>query len=74
MVAATVLAVSMASCVLLLSHIDKIRPRTIVDDSLYISSPKLVKRASLGFDGLMACIYWTRAVQYCRSRPLSTLI
>lgn len=64
MVAATVLAVSMASCVLLLSHIDKIRPRTIVDDSLYISSPKLVKRASLGFDGLMACIYWTRAVQY----------
>ncbi len=26
--------------------------------------PKMVKRASLGFDGLMACIYWTRTVQY----------
>ena len=24
----------------------------------------MVKRASLGFDGLMACIYWTRTVQY----------
>jgi tetratricopeptide (TPR) repeat protein len=62
--AAAVLAVSMTSCILLLMHIDKTRPLTIVDDSLYISSPKLVKRASLGFDGLMACIYWTRAVQY----------
>ena len=24
----------------------------------------MAKRASLGFDGLMACIYWTRTVQY----------
>jgi len=24
----------------------------------------MVKRASLGFDGLMACVYWTRTVQY----------
>jgi hypothetical protein len=63
-VAAAVLAASMACSVALLMHIDRIRPRTIVDDSLYISSPKLVRRASLGFDGLMACIYWTRAVQY----------
>jgi tetratricopeptide (TPR) repeat protein len=31
---------------------------------LYINSPKTIKRASLGFDGLMACIYWTRTVQY----------
>jgi len=29
-----------------------------------MASPKMVKRASLGFDGLMACIYWTRTVQY----------
>ncbi len=58
------LAVSMLSSVLLLNHIDQIRPREIVDDSLYINSPKLVRRASLGFDGLMACIYWTRTVQY----------
>lgn len=63
-IAAAVLIVSMAACVLLLGHIDRIRPREIVEDSLYINSPKLVRRASLGFDGLMACIYWTRTVQY----------
>ncbi|MGC2450788.1 MAG: hypothetical protein WA477_24300, partial [Candidatus Sulfotelmatobacter sp.] len=62
--AAAVLALSMASSVLLLHHIDEIRPRELADDTLYIASPKLVERASLGFNGLMACIYWTRAVQY----------
>jgi len=62
--ATVVLVISMASSVLLLHHIDEIRPREIVDDTLYVASPKLVKRVSLGFDGLMACIYWTRAVQY----------
>lgn len=64
LVAMAVLAVSMAACVLFLRHIDKIRPRATISDVLYISNPKLVKRASLGFDGLMACIYWTRTVQY----------
>jgi len=63
-VAGTVLVVSLAACVLLLSQAEKIRPREIADDNLYITSPKLVRRASLGFNGLMACIYWTRAVQY----------
>jgi len=63
-IAAFCLAVSMAACVLVLRHIDQIRPHATLDDALYISSPKIVKRASLGFDGLMACIYWTRAVQY----------
>ncbi|HYM77571.1 MAG TPA: tetratricopeptide repeat protein [Candidatus Dormibacteraeota bacterium] len=58
------LVISMTASVLLLDHIDQIRPRDVVEDTLYVSSPKLVKRASLGFDGLMACIYWTRAVQY----------
>jgi tetratricopeptide (TPR) repeat protein len=49
---------------LLLRHIDEIRPRATISDALFISSPKVIKRASLGFDGLMACIYWTRTVQY----------
>jgi tetratricopeptide (TPR) repeat protein len=31
---------------------------------LYISSPKLLKRLCLGYDGLLADIYWTRTVQY----------
>jgi len=34
------------------------------DDALFLDSPKVLKRASLGFNGLMACVYWTRAVQY----------
>lgn len=64
LVAATSLVVSMLASTVLLHRIDQIRPRDIVDDALYISSSKLVRRASLGFDGLMACIYWTRTVQY----------
>lgn len=31
---------------------------------LYISSGDTLRRLSLGFDGLLADIYWTRAVQY----------
>jgi len=67
-VAAACLVISMAASVLLLHHIDEIRSRANVEDTLYINSPKIIRRASLGFDGLMACIYWTRAVQYFGSR------
>jgi hypothetical protein len=63
-VASTCLAVSLAASVLLLRHIDLLRPKATIDDALYISSPAIVKRTSLGFNGLMACIYWTRTVQY----------
>lgn len=62
--ATTGLVVSMIASVLLLHRIDEIRPRATIEDALYINSPTMVKRASLGFDGLMACIYWTRTVQY----------
>ena len=54
----------MTGSILLLRNIDRIRPQASIDDVLYLSSPKMIKRASLGFDGLMACIYWTRTVQY----------
>jgi tetratricopeptide (TPR) repeat protein len=63
-VAGTCLAVSLTACVLLLRGIDRIRPQSAIDDVLYVASPKAVNRVSLGFDGLMACIYWTRTVQY----------
>ena len=69
-IAASCLVISICASVLLLRHIDRIRPRDIVDDKLYINSPKMVRRASLGFDGLMACIYWTRTVQYFGQRHL----
>ena len=34
------------------------------EPSLYLSSGRLIKRLSLGYDGLLACLYWTRAVQH----------
>jgi hypothetical protein len=64
MIASLCLAVSLAASVLLLHRIDSIRPKASIEDVLYVDSPKMIKRASLGFDGLMACIYWTRTVQY----------
>jgi hypothetical protein len=63
-VAAVCLVISLTASILLLHHIDEIRPRATMEDVLYLSSPKILKRASLGFGGLMACIYWTRTVQY----------
>lgn len=63
-IAAACLVVSLAASIVLLRRIDQIRPQANVDDVLYLSSPKIVKLAGLGFNGLMACIYWTRAVQY----------
>ena len=39
-----------------------------VEDALYISSGKTLKRASLGFDGLLADLYWLRTVQYFGSK------
>jgi len=64
LIASSCLVISMAGSILLLRHIDQIRPKASIEDVLYIDSPKLVKRASLGFNGLAACIYWTRTVQY----------
>lgn len=63
-IAASSLVLSLTACILLLRHIDRVRPQATGEDALLINSPTMVKRASLGFDGLMACIYWTRTVQY----------
>jgi len=40
------------------------RPTARIEEVLYISSPDFVRRISLGYSGLAADIYWTRAVQY----------
>ncbi len=68
LVAAACLVCSLAACVIVLRRIDQLRPQAPLDDALYVTSPTIVKRASLGYNGLMACIYWTRAVQYFGSR------
>jgi len=63
-VASLVLVVSMAGSITLLWHIDRSHSAATLDNALYLPSPPLIKRLSLGYDGLMADVYWTRAVQY----------
>jgi hypothetical protein len=58
------LAGSFIGSVLLLRRVDKVRTGATLEEVLYISSPQALKRLSLGYDGLLADIYWTRAVQY----------
>jgi tetratricopeptide (TPR) repeat protein len=52
------------SSVILLRQLDRVRSGATLQEFLYISSPKLLKRFSLGYEGLLADVYWTRAVQY----------
>jgi tetratricopeptide (TPR) repeat protein len=52
------------SSVLFLQQLDRVRSGATLQEFLYISSPKMLKRLSLGYEGLLADVYWTRAVQY----------
>ena len=70
-IAAFCLVLSASVSAVVLRRIDQLRPKAAIEDVLYISSPTMVKRASLGFHGLMACIYWTRTVQYFGQRHYS---
>ncbi len=67
-IAAACLMLALAASSVVLHHVDQLRPQATLDEVLLLSSPKVIKRASLGYDGLMACIYWTRAVQYFGNR------
>jgi tetratricopeptide (TPR) repeat protein len=64
MIAGACLIASLAASTLVLHHIDQLRPQATLEDVLYLNSPKVLKRLSLGYNGLLADIYWTRAVQY----------
>src|SRR3984957_19377734 len=68
-VASACLIVSLSASLFVLHRADQLRPLAAPDEVLFLSSPKVIKRASLGYNGLMACIYWTRAVQYFGYRP-----
>src|SRR5678815_5883636 len=61
------LVVCLAAAVMFLRRVDQLRTNATLD-VLYVTSPKMVKRMSLGYDGLLADIYWTRAVQYFGNR------
>jgi tetratricopeptide (TPR) repeat protein len=64
LIAATALLACAVSSVFLLQQLDRVRSGATLQEFLYISSPKLLKRLSLGYEGLLADVYWTRAVQY----------
>jgi tetratricopeptide (TPR) repeat protein len=64
LIAGVLLLICLVSSALVLHHLDRTRSRATLEEVLYIPSPKLVKRLGLGYDGLLADVYWTRAVQY----------
>lgn len=45
-------------------RLNAMRPQATLQEVLYIRSAKAVRYLSLGYTGLAASIYWTRAVQY----------
>jgi tetratricopeptide (TPR) repeat protein len=63
-IAGVVLFASSVGSALLLGAVDRVRTQATLEDVLYVSSPKLLKGLSLGYSGLLADVYWTRAVQY----------
>jgi hypothetical protein len=63
-VAVALLLLCGAGSVVLLQKVDRVRTGATLQEFLYISSPKMLKRLSLGYEGLLADVYWTRAVQY----------
>ena len=63
-IASGLLVACLVTSALALHRLDQLRTGATLQDVLYISSPKVLKRLSLGYDGLLADVYWTRAVQY----------
>jgi tetratricopeptide (TPR) repeat protein len=64
-VAVLLLVGALTGSVLTLHQVDRIRGKqATLEQILYIPSGKTLKKLSLGYSGLLADIYWTRAVQY----------
>ena len=64
LVATAVLFLSMAGAMVMLRAIDHQRRNAVAQEALYVRSSTVLRRISLGYTGLLADIYWTRAVQY----------
>ncbi|MGB9232908.1 MAG: hypothetical protein WCC04_00715 [Terriglobales bacterium] len=63
-IATVVLLSSMVCGVVTVNAIDRLGARSESQQTLYIHSAKALQRMSLGYTGLLADVYWTRAVQY----------
>src|SRR5437016_5458090 len=63
--AALLLIAAFTGSIFALHQVDRVRgQQATLEEVLYIPSGKALKRLSLGYSGLLADIYWTRAVQY----------
>ncbi len=63
--AVAVLVLAFAGALLALNQVDRVRGRqSTLEEVLYIPSSKTLKKMSLGYNSLLADVYWTRAVQY----------
>jgi len=67
LIAGFLLAVCFTVSAAMVHFVDHWYPRAAIDDVLYLKAPQL-KWMCLGYTGLLADIYWTRAVQYYGSR------
>jgi hypothetical protein len=64
-IVALLLAMLFAGSIESRRQVEKIRGKqATLEEVLYLPSGKTVKKLSLGYSGLLADIYWTRAVQY----------
>lgn len=67
-VSAIVLVVSLGLAAATTDKLDQLGAGAAVQDVLFVPSPAVLKRMSLGYTGLLADIYWTRVVQYFGGR------
>jgi tetratricopeptide (TPR) repeat protein len=68
-VALLLLIAAFAGSMIALHRVEGIRGKqATLEEVLYVPSGKTLKQLSLGYSGLLADIYWTRAVQYYGQR------
>lgn len=70
LIASAVVVVCLAACVAMLRPLQRVQAASDSEDTIYIPSAHAIKAMSLGYTGLAADIYWTRAVQYFGQRHL----
>jgi tetratricopeptide (TPR) repeat protein len=70
-IASVLLVLFFAGSVFALRGVERTRGKeATLEEVLYLPSSKVLKRMSLGYSGLLADIYWTRAVQYFGSKHI----
>jgi tetratricopeptide (TPR) repeat protein len=62
------LIISLGASALVVRRVDEYRAGSALEEVLYIPSSAVLKRLSLGYNTLLADVYWTRAVQYFGSK------